>query len=296
MWFIFAIITIFLWGGADLFYKLGSDERDRYSHLKIVIIVGLIMGIHAISYIFFYKIQYDIVNILYYLPVSLLYILSMTIGYFGLRYIELSVSSPVGNSSGAVAFILCIVFLKESVTLLQSGAVFVISLGIFLLAVFYKKSKEKNAEEYEKEDKKYHKGLLAFIFPVLYCIIDGLGTFADALILNRYMDETQALVSYELTFLLISLTVLFYLSVIKKERIIIVQQKERIAAGILETAGQFFYIGAMARNAVFTVPVVACYSVASVVFSRLFLKEKLKTEQYVVIGAIIAAIGILGME
>ena len=29
-----------------------------------------------------------------YLPVSLLYILSMALGYMGLRYIELSISSP----------------------------------------------------------------------------------------------------------------------------------------------------------------------------------------------------------
>ena len=37
-----------------------------------------------------------------YLPVSVLYILSMTLGYVGLRYIELSISSPICNSSGAL--------------------------------------------------------------------------------------------------------------------------------------------------------------------------------------------------
>ena len=33
---------------------------------------------------------------------SLLYIVSMALGYLGLRYIELSVSSPICNSSGAL--------------------------------------------------------------------------------------------------------------------------------------------------------------------------------------------------
>ena len=44
--------------------------------------------------------------ILTYLPVSLLYIVSMALGYLGLRYIELSISSPICNSSGAIVAVL----------------------------------------------------------------------------------------------------------------------------------------------------------------------------------------------
>ncbi len=43
-----------------------------------------------------------------YLPVSLLYISSMAMGYVGLRYIELSISSPICNSSGALVAVLCL--------------------------------------------------------------------------------------------------------------------------------------------------------------------------------------------
>lgn len=43
--------------------------------------------------------------IMTYLPVSLLYIISMAMGYIGLRYIELSISSPICNSSGALVAI-----------------------------------------------------------------------------------------------------------------------------------------------------------------------------------------------
>ena len=44
MWFIFALITLFAWGGADLFYKKGADEDDKYSHLKTSMMVGLVMA------------------------------------------------------------------------------------------------------------------------------------------------------------------------------------------------------------------------------------------------------------
>lgn len=47
MWFLFAIVSVLAWGTADLFYKKGSDPKDKYSYLKIVIMVGAVMGIHA---------------------------------------------------------------------------------------------------------------------------------------------------------------------------------------------------------------------------------------------------------
>ena len=102
MWFTFALITMLAWGAADLFYKKGAVEHDKYSHLKTTMIVGLVMGLHAAFMLLFGDMNYDFSNILIYLPVSIMYILSMTVGYFGLKYLELSVSSPIQNSSGAV--------------------------------------------------------------------------------------------------------------------------------------------------------------------------------------------------
>ena len=36
-WFIFALIATLGWGCADLFYKMGTDETDKHSHLKIAV-------------------------------------------------------------------------------------------------------------------------------------------------------------------------------------------------------------------------------------------------------------------
>ena len=40
MWFIYALITLLFWALADLFYKKGANENDKYSHLKTGIMVG----------------------------------------------------------------------------------------------------------------------------------------------------------------------------------------------------------------------------------------------------------------
>ena len=103
MWFWFSIIALLCWSGSDLFSKIGCREADdRTAHLKMVMAVGLVMGLHAFYEVFVGGVEISLQIILTYLPVSLLYILSMAMGYIGLRYIELSISSPICNSSGAL--------------------------------------------------------------------------------------------------------------------------------------------------------------------------------------------------
>lgn len=107
MWFWFALAALLCWSGSDLFSKIGcQDDRDRYSHLKMVMAVGLVMGLHAAYEIVIGGVEIRLGILLTYLPVSLLYILSMAMGYLGLRYIELSISSPICNSSGAIVAVL----------------------------------------------------------------------------------------------------------------------------------------------------------------------------------------------
>ncbi len=48
MWFWLALIALFCWSGSDLFSKIGCrDASDKYSHLKMVMAVGVVMGLHA---------------------------------------------------------------------------------------------------------------------------------------------------------------------------------------------------------------------------------------------------------
>ena len=102
-----AVTALLFWSGSDLFSKIGCRGNDKYAHLKMVIAVGVVMGVHAMYEIFVGGTIVTWHVILTYLPVSLLYIFSMTLGYIGLRYIELSISSPICNSSGALVAVLC---------------------------------------------------------------------------------------------------------------------------------------------------------------------------------------------
>ena len=96
MWLWLSLTALLCWSGSDLFSKIGCrDGSDRYSHLKMVIAVGVVMGLHAAFEIFVGGTAISWSVIWTYLPVSLLYISSMALGYLGLRYIELSADGPI---------------------------------------------------------------------------------------------------------------------------------------------------------------------------------------------------------
>ena len=302
-WFAFSLITMLAWGAADLFYKKGADESDRCSHLKTSVMVGVVMGIHAIFTLIFGNIGYNPVNLLLYLPVSAMYILSMTVGYFGLRYLELSISSPIQNSSGAVVCILCAIFLHQSMELPLIAAVVVIYIAIFLLGMIEKKQADALREA---GDEKYRIGFIAFFMPIIYCVIDALGTFFDAYYLDDIATtplrdvteetlEAVANTSYELTFLIVGVILFCYMRFIKKERMPIRCQGARTVAAVFETAGQFTYVYAMSDEAIVAAPMVACYSVVSMILSRIFLKEKLTAKQYACIAVVMVGIAVLGI-
>jgi len=298
MWFIFSILTALAWGGANLFYKKGTDSDDPYSHLKIVTMVGLVMGIHAVSYLIIKDITFDPFDMIRYLPVSFLYILSMTIGYIGLRYIELSIAAPVQNSSGAVSAILLFIFFPREMHPIDILGIVVVTLGVIGLAMLEKEAEEEALKaSNEVIDKKYQIGFLAITFPILYSLIDGLGTFADGIYLDelKLISEDSALLAYEFTFFICAILSFIYITVIKKEKFIIFKEHDKGYAAILETTGQFFYVFAMAGNAIIAAPLIAAHGIFSVILSRIFLKELLSLRQYTMIAIVMAGIILLGI-
>ena len=297
-WFWLSVLALICWSGSDLFSKIGCrDSDDKTSHLKMVVAVGVVMGIHAAVEVFAQGVEINLEILWTYLPVSLLYILSMAIGYFGLRYIELSVSSPICNSSGALVAILTIVTAGlGSINGWQLGATALVCVGVIGLGVVeMHEDEEARAARQSISNYKYAKSLIAILIPVAYCILDAAGTFADSLVLET-LDEDSANVAYELTFLLAGIVCLIVL-LIRKEKFLPKREAPKYIGACFETAGQLAYIYALAdsEHVAMSAPIISAYCAASVLWSRLFLKEKLSWKHYLMIGIAVVGIVILGL-
>ncbi|MEI3605751.1 EamA family transporter [Pseudogracilibacillus sp. SE30717A] len=299
MWFIFSIFTAIAWGAANLFYKKGSNPDDKFSHLKIVTMVGFVMGIHAVCYMVIKDITFDPFDMIRYLPVSFMYILSMTIGYIGLRYIELSIAAPVQNSAGAVSAILLFIFFPREMSFIDIAGIIIVTIGVIGLAIFEKQAEDRALKDANQTiDPKFQLGFLAITFPILYALIDGLGTFADGIYLDelKLISEDSALLAYEFTFFIVAVLSYIYLRFIKKETFMLFKERDKGFAAILETTGQFFYVFAMAGNAIIAAPLIAAHGIFSVILSRIFLKEVMSPRQYIMIGIVMLGIIFLGVS
>lgn len=302
MWFVLSLVALLCWSGSDLFSKIGSKPDDKYSQWKMVIAVGFVMGLHAAYEIFVNGVQINWAAILTYLPASALYISSMVLGYIALRYIELSVSSPVCNSSGAIASLFMIIFFfKMSGIETQGqlvGTIFgILACGIGVVGLGFAEmgeDEEVKLKRQEKANVKYSKSWIAIVLPVLYCFIDAAGTVADTFILET-LDENVANVAYELTFLACGGIAAIYVFAIKRDKPTVKREFPKVVGAVCETAGQFAYIMALAQNSVAAAPIVCCYCALSVVWGAIFLKERLSWKHYLAIAITIAGIVLLGV-
>lgn len=297
-WFWFSIIALLCWSGSDFFSKIGCrDAADKYSQYKMVTAVGVVMGIHAAIEIFVGGVEISWQVIWTYLPVSLLYIGSMTLGYVGLRYIELSISSPICNASGALVAIIAIVSgTAGKMAVAQYIAIFLACAGVIGLGfVEANEDDELRAARQEASNYKYAKSWLALALPIAYCILDAAGTFADDLVLET-LNEDSANVAYELTFLVAGIVSFIYTVVIKKQKLLPKAEGPKYVGAAFETAGQLAYIYALASGeSALAAPIIASYCMVSVLWSRLFLKEKLSWKHYTCILVTFAGILIMGI-
>ena len=298
MWFWLSLIALLCWSGSDLFSKIGCQgEDDKLSHLKMVIAVGVVMGLHAAYEVFIGGTEISVGVFMTYLPVSLLYISSMAIGYLGLRYIELSISSPICNSSGALVAVLCLITGgMDEIVPLQLAATALVCAGVIGLGIVEaNEDDDLRKARQDKANRRYAKSWIALVLPVIYCLLDALGTFADSLVLET-LNEDSANVAYELTFLLAGLICFIYVVGVKKDRLLPRREAPKYVGALFETAGQFAYIYAIADSAhvAMSAPIISSYCVASVLWSRIFLKETLSKKHYAMVLLVVIGIAILG--
>ena len=318
MW-IFLIVSTLAWGIAEIFYKKGSLEKEKYSHLKTTVFVGIFMGIYATVILFTQGVDLASfpLNFLRYLPVALCYIVSMTCSYFGVRFIQESISDPIENTSGAIVPILCAIFLHEELSDNAIVAIIVVAVSILCLGLFDKNGKEDRHKRLGKT-----LAIWAIAMPFCYMLLDAAGTFLDifytddietTLLINVTEEnlEHTANCAYEFTFFLVSMGILIFLkakgeklfstknkgeenlevdangqAVVVKENFWqkILNQKWKILAAIFETIGQATYLFALSDGGGIAAVILGAGTVIfSFIFSRVFLKEKLTKVQYVFI-------------
>ena len=303
-WLFFAIGTALLWGIAELFYKKGAQPDEKYSHLKICVWVGVVMGAHAIFTLLTQDINYNPVNIIRYLPVSLFYIISMAFSYFGMRFIEESISDPIENTAGVICVLLFAIFMGDTFHWLTWVAVAVIGIGVVGVSYLENRGETKRKKKLGKT-----MAVIAFCMPFVYALLDAFGTFLDdAFFLiedvanSPLVDVTEETIeavantSYELTFAAFALGLFIFMKAKKVRFGPVSQNRDKVLAAVFETAGQFTYVYALGGVDAVAAPILSSVCIVSLLLSRIFLKEKLSWKTYAFIAIVIVGILLLAVS
>jgi len=261
--------------------------------------VGLVMGIHAVFTLLTEDFSYNLNYLLTYLPVSACYILSMAFSFFGMRFIEESISDPIENTSGAMCSLMCVLFLGDRLDAMVWVAIGIIAVGVVGIGFL-----ENSGDLLRRQRLGKKLAITAFCMPFLYALIDAFGCVLDIYFLEMETSPLLAIgatedtielianTSYELTFALVGLVMFIFMKVKGINFGGLVEQKDKALAAVCETAGQLTYVYAMASgNGAIAAPIISAVCVVSLILSRIFLKEKLTRKQYAFIFIII--IGIL---
>ncbi len=322
LWF-FLIFSTVCWGFAEIFYKKGNVAHERYAHLKTTVLVGFFFGIYSLVILLAQdvNIKYLPVNFIRYLPVAACYIVSMVCSYYGVRYIEESISDPIENTSCAVVPVLCAVFMHQKLNIQTIIAIVIVVVGILGVGFFDSKGKADRKRNFGKK-----LALISISMPFCYMILDAIGTFLDI----YYTDDAASSVlvgvtesnlehtancCYELTFLLVAIGILIFLKVkgvkffdtgedfegeapAKKNMLAKIKgQHNKILAALFETGGQATYLFALSEGSGIAAVILGAGTVIiSFVLSRILLKEKLSVLQYAFIAIIFAGIISLSLQ
>ena len=92
----------------------------------------------------------------------------MAFSYFGMRFLEESISDPIENTSGAICSLLCVILLKESLSTLSVIAIVVIVIGV--LGVGFLENKGDNQR---KKNLGKKLAIAAFCMPFVYALLDA---------------------------------------------------------------------------------------------------------------------------
>lgn len=295
MWLLFATITVLLWGTSEtIFKKVSTNEKN--SVLKLISYNGIILGICALIFMLITRTEMNMDILLTYLPISAIYIASMFCTYKAMRLVKVSILSPLQNSSCAITTILCVALLKQEISIPQIIAIVVIIVCMILLSInkdevlrIESGNKEEDAKNAKKAYLLYLKGIA---FALGYWFLDGIASFMDDYTLEANLSAEQVIIAFSFIYCVVGIICSIILKIKERDyKIIDSKNKLKLIGTLVETAGQYTYIYAFAfGDAALASPYIAAYSIVTVILSRIFLKEKLKKKQYILIGLILAGL------
>ena len=319
-WFILTLACIILWGVTDILYKASFYKNDPLSYHKSFVWLGLVMALAGFIMSTWSDTLLDSVkmvkdDVLYLIPLCLVYAIAWFFGLLGNKHLDASVVSSVENIDGALVAIIIYYYYLLTGYIHPSykiGAIDVIATVLIIIGVILLGKEEQALMRKEmnlSEDKKKHRfGALALFFPIIYTLIDVFsiaeigGVSANSGIVTAGEEGSIPAIDFFIFecagFVVEAICVWLYMMIVKKYIYNPFQEEELIRCGAAtsETVGTMAFIFAASINPVLTAPITSLYCLVTIVLARIFLKERLNKKQFISLAFLIVGIVLFGIS
>ena len=317
-WFLLTLACVILWSITDILYKAVSPHNDPLSPHKTFVWIGIVMALAGGIMSSWSNTLLDSIktvkdDLLYLVPLGLVYAAALFFGLLGKKHLAASIVSSLENTGGAFVAIIIYYYYMLTGYILPSyefGVIdFIATVSIIVGVILLGKEEQAlfKQELHLEEDKKEHPlGALALFFPIIYTLIDvfsvaeiggisgnsGITDAADEIFIpamDFFIFECAAMA-------LVSIFVWLFLWIVKKHVYNPFQPEEfiRCSAATGETFGTMTFIFAAEINPVLTAPITSFHCILTIVLARIFLKERLSKKQYISLGFVVLGIVLIG--
>lgn len=308
MWLFFTLGAMILWGLEDVLLKVSAGKEDPNFYLKLSVCMGVITVPFMLVCSRYTEsglsLQALILSDVSVLLALFIYTAAMVISYLGAMYMDISVFTPIANSSSGFAIIMILAYVvvtgdysevSDFISPVSVGGMVLTVAGVVSLAVLQKRL-SRQAIALDPENKKYRYGVLALLFPLGFCLIDAVSTLIDSVNLGAAGETVigvwDYLRVYGAAFILVA--VFSWLAILLRTRKPYnpFHKRDLVYFGVelCEIVAAMIYMLALDQNAVLSVPIATSYCIVTLILSRVFLKEKLKLSQYICIALVVSGI------
>ena len=317
-WFLLTLSCVILWSVTDILYKASSPQNDPLSHYKTFVWIGIVMALaggimSTWSDTLLESIQIVKEDLLYLIPLGLIYAAALFFCLLGKKHLAASMVSSLENIGGALVAIIIYYYYLLTGYILPSyefGVIdFIATVSIIVGVILLGKEEQalfKQELHLPEDQQKHPLGALALFFPFIYTLIDvfsvaeiggisgnsGITDAADEIFIpamDFFIFECAAMA-------LVSIFVWLFLWIVKKHVYNPFQPEEfiRCSAATGETFGTMTFIFAAEINPVLTAPITSFHCILTIVLARIFLNERLSKKQYISLGFVVLGIVLIG--
>lgn len=287
MWLYYCLLSTVISGFTTIAMKKCSNNEQKRLAVMGVFLYHLIILISAVAIKPSLVFNLNIIDMIEMLPGIIMQTIGFVCAFFCLKHGKVAVTSPIKKCNTVVAFLLGILALKESFTIVQ----IIISLILFILSIMLGIQYKKLATADKKAERK------SILYAYGFALFNGCSSVLNKVYVAKFEDPSYVLINYAIIAII---GVIIYCIVTKQWSYIDIRKMNAkryfLLQSLLDASSSILNRFSMLDGNVSVISVIQTSSIViTILASRFILNEKISWKKYLMILGIFICVVALAL-